>query len=155
MSTADSLVSEASRILLGDDMPARMLKQVGGPVAFLALMKYSRKAEIEADLLAYYHVQRGGWNPSGMVDLFAHLGERPPNLTDAFGSFASSHPTPAEREAQIKAEMAKLSKVYEPHIYAGAGHGFLRAQSGQNGANLKATQEAWPTMLAFFAKHLK
>ena len=54
-----------------------------------------------------------------------------------------------------KAEMAKLNKVYETHIYAGAGHGFLRAQSGQNGANLKATQEAWPTMLAFFAKHLK
>ena len=54
-----------------------------------------------------------------------------------------------------KAAMAKLNKIYETHIYAGAGHGFLRAQSGQNGANLKATQEAWPTMLAFFAKHLK
>ncbi|HTV01494.1 MAG TPA: dienelactone hydrolase family protein [Luteitalea sp.] len=54
-----------------------------------------------------------------------------------------------------KAEMAKLKKVYEPHIYTGAGHGFLRAQAGQDGANLKATQEAWPTMLAFFAKHLK
>ena len=54
-----------------------------------------------------------------------------------------------------KAEMVKAKKVYETHIYAGAGHGFLRAQSGQNGANLKATQEAWPTMLAFFAKHLK
>jgi predicted Zn-dependent protease len=108
VSTADSLVSEASRILLGDDTPARMLKQIGGPVAFLALLKYSRTAELEADLLAYYHVQRGGWNASGMVDLFAHLGERAPNLTDAFGSFASSHPTPAEREAQIKAEMAKF-----------------------------------------------
>jgi carboxymethylenebutenolidase len=53
-----------------------------------------------------------------------------------------------------KAEMARLQKVYEPHIYAGAGHGFLRAQAGQNGANLKATQDAWPTMLAFLKKHL-
>ena len=53
-----------------------------------------------------------------------------------------------------KAEMAKLGKVFEPHIYPGAGHGFLRAQSGQEGANLKATEQAWPTMLAFFKKHL-
>ncbi len=53
-----------------------------------------------------------------------------------------------------KAEMAKLNKVFEPHIYPGAGHGFLRAQSGQDGANLKATEAAWPTMLAFFKKHL-
>ncbi len=53
-----------------------------------------------------------------------------------------------------KAEMTRLKKTFDTHIYAGAGHGFLRAQSGQDGANLKATQEAWPTMLAFFKKHL-
>lgn len=53
-----------------------------------------------------------------------------------------------------KAEMAKLKKVFEPHIYPGAGHGFLRAQSGQNGANLKATEQAWPAMLAFLKKNL-
>lgn len=54
-----------------------------------------------------------------------------------------------------RAEMAKLSRTYEVHIYPGAGHGFLRAQSGQAGANLEATKRAWPTMLAFFAKHLR
>jgi len=54
-----------------------------------------------------------------------------------------------------KTAMGKLSKAYDTHIYQGAGHGFLRAQSGQDGANLKATEQAWPTMLAFFAKHLQ
>jgi carboxymethylenebutenolidase len=53
-----------------------------------------------------------------------------------------------------EAEMKKLGKVFETHTYAGAGHGFLRAQSGREGANLKATEQAWPTMLAFFKKHL-
>lgn len=53
-----------------------------------------------------------------------------------------------------QAEMKKLGKVFEAHTYAGAGHGFLRAQSGREGANLKATEQAWPTMLAFFKKHL-
>ena len=54
-----------------------------------------------------------------------------------------------------KAEMQKLSKAYEVEIYKGAGHGFLRAQSGREGANLKATQAAWPRTLAFLRKHLK
>ena len=52
-----------------------------------------------------------------------------------------------------KAEMAKLGKSYEPHIYEGAGHGFLRAQSAKDGANLKAAKEAWPHTMAFIRQH--
>jgi carboxymethylenebutenolidase len=54
-----------------------------------------------------------------------------------------------------EAEMKKLGKSYEPHLYEGAGHGFLRAQEDRNGANLKATREAWPRTLAFLKAHLK
>ncbi len=54
-----------------------------------------------------------------------------------------------------QAAMKTLGKVFDVHTYAGAGHGFLRAQSGREGANLKATQQAWPTMLAFLKQHLK
>ena len=51
------------------------------------------------------------------------------------------------------AEMKKLGKVYEVEIYEGAGHGFLRAQSGRE-ANLKATQKAWPRTVEFLRKHM-
>jgi carboxymethylenebutenolidase len=54
-----------------------------------------------------------------------------------------------------QAEMKKLGKAYEPNIYEGAGHGFLRAQADREGANLKATQQAWPRTLAFLRQHLK
>jgi carboxymethylenebutenolidase len=54
-----------------------------------------------------------------------------------------------------KTTMAELKKDYTPNIYDGAGHGFLRQQSGQNGANLKATQQAWPTTIDFLKKNLK
>ncbi len=54
-----------------------------------------------------------------------------------------------------KAEMKKAGKSYEPNIYEGAGHGFLRAQEDRDGANLKATQQAWPRTLAFLRQHLK
>lgn len=53
-----------------------------------------------------------------------------------------------------KAEMKKLGKVYEVNIYEGAGHGFLRNQSGRDGANLKATQQAWPKTTEFLRRYL-
>jgi carboxymethylenebutenolidase len=52
-----------------------------------------------------------------------------------------------------KAEMKKLGKTYEAEIYKGAGHGFLRAQSGRDGANQKASDQAWPRMLTFLKQH--
>jgi len=49
--------------------------------------------------------------------------------------------------------MKGLGRVYEVNIYEGAGHGFLRAQSGREGANLRAAQQAWPRTVAFLRKH--
>ena len=54
-----------------------------------------------------------------------------------------------------EAEMKKLGKTYEPHLYEGAGHGFLRAQNDREGANLKATRQAWPRTIAFLREQLK
>ncbi|HEY2946290.1 MAG TPA: dienelactone hydrolase family protein [Vicinamibacteria bacterium] len=51
-------------------------------------------------------------------------------------------------------EMKKLGKTYEPHVYDGAGHGFLRQQYGRDGANMKATTQAWPRTIAFLREHL-
>ena len=53
------------------------------------------------------------------------------------------------------AEMKKLGKTYETHVYEGAGHGFLRAQGGRDGANLRATEQAWPRTIAFLRTHLQ
>jgi carboxymethylenebutenolidase len=50
-------------------------------------------------------------------------------------------------------KMKELGKVYEPHVFEGAAHGFLRAQSGNDGANMKATQEAWPLTIAWIKKY--
>jgi carboxymethylenebutenolidase len=56
-----------------------------------------------------------------------------------------------------KQELAKKHVRYEPHIFEGAGHGFLRQQTGSEQApgNLKATQEAWPLTLEFLRKYTK
>jgi carboxymethylenebutenolidase len=54
-----------------------------------------------------------------------------------------------------EAEMKRLGKSYEPNVYEGAGHGFLRQQDGRDGANLKATQQAWPRTIAFLRQKLE
>ena len=53
-----------------------------------------------------------------------------------------------------EAEMRRLGKAYEPHIYAGAGHGFLRQQEEREGANRKASEEAWPRTVRFLRERL-
>jgi carboxymethylenebutenolidase len=54
-----------------------------------------------------------------------------------------------------KQAMAELKKTYETHVYEGAGHGFTRNQSGQNGANQRAIEQAWPTVVAFLKKNVE
>lgn len=50
--------------------------------------------------------------------------------------------------------MAALGKSSEYEIFEGAGHGFLRQQDGQGGANLAASRQAWPRTIAFLREHL-
>ena len=52
-----------------------------------------------------------------------------------------------------EARMKELGKTYQPNTFEGAGHGFLRQQSGQNGANMKATEQAWPKTIGFLRMH--
>ncbi|HEX6324169.1 MAG TPA: dienelactone hydrolase family protein [Vicinamibacterales bacterium] len=48
----------------------------------------------------------------------------------------------------------KEKKRLDAHMFAGAGHGFLRQQFGRE-ANLKAAEKAWPMTISFFREHLK
>jgi carboxymethylenebutenolidase len=47
-----------------------------------------------------------------------------------------------------------LDRTYTYSIYPGAGHGFLRQQTGMDGTNMAATRAAWPTTIAWFRKYL-
>ena len=56
--------------------------------------------------------------------------------------------------APADSAMKANGKTYEYKIFPGAGHGFLRQQDGANGANMQASQQAWPMTIAWFRKHL-
>lgn len=50
--------------------------------------------------------------------------------------------------------MEALGKTFEAHTFAGAGHGFLRAQEAREGRNRNAAAQAWPLTVRFFRRHL-
>lgn len=64
-----------------------------------------------------------------------------------FGFYGENDNRVTSTVAPTEKLMKETEKRYTPHIYAGAGHGFLRQQSGQNGANQKAADEAWTEVL--------
>ena len=51
-------------------------------------------------------------------------------------------------------KMKDLGKAFDAHTYPGAGHGFLRAQDGRDGANRAASEKAWPATIEFLKKNL-
>jgi carboxymethylenebutenolidase len=51
--------------------------------------------------------------------------------------------------------LSRAHRSYDPHVFDGAGHGFLRAQTQRDGANLRATQKAWPLTVDFLKKNLR
>jgi carboxymethylenebutenolidase len=51
--------------------------------------------------------------------------------------------------------LRSMGKTYSHSIFEGAGHGFLRQQTGMNGANMTATQQAWPATVAWFRRYLE
>jgi len=50
--------------------------------------------------------------------------------------------------------LKRMHVPYDPNVFADAGHGFARDQSGRNGANMAAIQQAWPKTIAWFRKYL-
>jgi len=66
------------------------------------------------------------------------------------GDDARVNSTVAAADSAMKAG----GHTYSIHTYEGAGHGFLRQQDGRDGANMAATQGAWPETLAWFRQYL-
>lgn len=54
--------------------------------------------------------------------------------------------------ARADSTMRAINGRFEQRIYAGAGHGFLRAQ--EQPANLEASRRAWPETIAWFRRYL-
>jgi carboxymethylenebutenolidase len=69
------------------------------------------------------------------------------------GLYGGSDPRVTATVSGTDAKMKELKKRYEHETFEAAGHGFLRAQTGHDGANMRATERAWPRTIAFLRKY--
>jgi carboxymethylenebutenolidase len=99
--------------------------------------------------VVYYGQAPGGGTPFVPAETLANIKAPVLGLYGGLMEDARIGATIAPTEAKMKA----LGKTYEPHIFDGAQHGFLRAQTAANGANMKATQQAWPLTVAWIKKY--
>ena len=89
---------------------AGMLAQLGiGLGANSILLKYSRSAERDADILGARIMHQAGYNPIEMARFFELL-EAETGKTSAFQNFLSSHPSHGSRVGEVQKEIQYLPK---------------------------------------------
>ena len=99
-------------------------------------------------------------SPSGQGAAVVYYGSSPPAPTlsnvriPVLGLYGGEDARVNATVPTADSAMKALGKRFEHRTFAGAGHGFLRQQEGQSGANLTAAQQAWPLTIAFFRSTL-
>ncbi len=91
------------------------LRHVGGlaaRTAGLALLRYSREDEHEADDLAVRYISAGSWDTAALVRVFAVLASLPTE-GDKVPPWLSTHPDPAERRTRTAASLG-ISEAQSP-----------------------------------------
>lgn len=100
-------------------------------------------------------------NRHDLASAFVFYGPPPPKdalariNTPVFGFYAGNDARISATVPQTKTDMKELGKVYEPVIYEGAGHGFMRAGEAPDAteANKKAREESWVRLKKLLKEH--
>jgi carboxymethylenebutenolidase len=158
----DSAGSDARDIIrtLNPDDVHRQLAAVGqyGMRLPAALPRYGVVGFCWGGAASFQHAVR---SPAGLGAAVVYYGSSPEDLSTVasirvpvLGLYGSDDARVNRTVPPADSAMRALGKPFTHHTYEGAGHGFLRAQDGKEGANMAATRQAWPATLAFFRRHL-
>lgn len=74
--------------------------------------------------------------------------------TPVLGLYGSDDERVNATIAVAEREMARYGKQFHTAMFAGAGHGFLRAQEEREGANRIASEQAWRQAVEFLRRYL-
>jgi len=100
------------QLAMGEQEDPSLVRQVAGQFAAigagLTLLKYSRDAEREADAFAIEEMHAAGIDPEGMAGFFEKLLEMHKTEPSGVEVWLSTHPTTAERIANVRADIRKL-----------------------------------------------
>jgi carboxymethylenebutenolidase len=157
----DSVVAPLARAVIGSLDPAWIQRQLDAVAQYgmslpAAEKKYGIVGFCWGGGVSFAHaVHAPGLGASvvyyGTSPNTADLGSvRAPVLGLYGGSDARVDATIPPADSALRA----LGRTYVHNIYPGAGHGFLRQQTGMDGANMTAARAAWPATIAWFKKYL-
>jgi hypothetical protein len=93
--------------VLGDNAVGALLTQIGGFALNSVLLKYSRTAESQADILGTQIIYDNGYDPRAMAQFFEKLGAVE-KQNGAPAEFFSNHPSPEHRIERVTEEVDKL-----------------------------------------------
>ncbi len=101
-------LSLLTNVLLGKN-PSQTEKVVSGLLGNMAIMKYSRDAEREADYIAVHLLHRAGYDPLALADFFRKLKEMHEQSPGPLESLFLSHPMTEDRIAFVEQEVRQLA----------------------------------------------
>jgi len=93
--------------VLGDNAVGAIISQIGGFALNSVLLKYSRTAESQADILGTQIIYDSGYDPRAMAQFFEKL-EAEEKKSGAPPEFFSNHPSPEHRIERVMEEVDKL-----------------------------------------------
>lgn len=127
--------------VIGGGSLTGQLAQLGiGLGANSVLLKYSRSAESDADLLGAYTMARAGYNPVEMARFFERLEAERKGKTPKFVEiFTASHPNPGNRVKAIEGQLP-----YMPRGPYNAAEGDLKKIQSIAGSLPKVSRPAQP-----------
>jgi Zn-dependent protease with chaperone function len=100
--------------LLGDKSQTttgQIIGSVGGFGLNTLFLKFSRKAETQADVVGSQIMKKAGYDPMEMAHFFAYLGQQSGGNQGKVAQFLSSHPAPENREARVRQEASLLGSA--------------------------------------------
>lgn len=112
-------------LIAGDNRSTeRTMGAVGGFGLNVLFLKFSRTDEEQADVVGAQMLAKAGYDPMDMVSFFKMLEGKKRREPSKVEQFFSSHPTPGDRAARVRQEMAMLKIRPTPPV-----GGFLQVSS--------------------------
>jgi predicted Zn-dependent protease len=95
-------------LLKNDSEVGRIIDQLGGAVALLAVLHFDRQNELEADMLGFYEMLRAGYDPSAFLKLFDKFQALESQQGSAPPPFLLDHPPTPERADRIRQDLTQV-----------------------------------------------
>ncbi len=100
-------------IIFGGPIASTVLQNAGGILGGLAMLKFSRSAEEEADSLGVQYLYAAGYDPTAMSTMFEKLAAQSKKKPGAVAKLFSTHPQSLERRDSSLALVARFPEREE------------------------------------------